>query len=205
LVDPEMTVASDAGRKRLTPVRLSSCDPSPAIPRKCVQSGAAAGPYGWQGMCSVTDLGLGVFRRVGYPRHDSMHLRKHLRAWATAWLAFQLVTFSAFVPRDCCITHNRHQAPVQQAAADDSSCTMQHGDHHAAAQPAPAQPSERECAIRGRCDGPMAVLLSVLSTFGVLADSPVLSPVLDQEGLASIARENLVSRVVPPDSPPPRS
>jgi hypothetical protein len=133
-----------------------------------------------------------------------MHLRKHLRAWATAWLAFQLVSLSAFVPRDCCAAHKTHEAPAAKAATADASCAQQHGDHHAASRPAP-QPDPSECSLRGRCDGPMAVLLSVLSTHGVLTDSPSVPPVLDRGSLAMLPRESLIGRFVPPDSPPPRS
>ena len=129
-----------------------------------------------------------------------MNLRKHLRGLATAWLAFQLVSLSAFVPRDCCAAHQAHKPPP--AAAADPSCAMQHGDHHAA-QPAP--PVRSECSLRGNCDGPMAALLSVLSTHGVLTDSPAVSPALDRGSLAMLPRESLIGRLVPPDSPPPRS
>jgi hypothetical protein len=134
-----------------------------------------------------------------------MQLRKHLRAWAMAWLAFQLVSLSAFVPRDCCAVHGKHKAPAPKAASSDASCATQHGDHHAAAAPAPVEPAGRDCALRGRCDGPMAAMLSVLSTYGVLEDSPSLSPPLDSSRLTSFTRESLVSLFTPPDSPPPRS
>jgi hypothetical protein len=133
-----------------------------------------------------------------------MHLRKHLRGWTTIWLAFQLVSLSAFVPRDCCAAHRTHKAPPQAASAD-VSCAMQHGEHHGAAVPAPEPPMSGDCSLRGRCDGPMAVLLSVLSTHGVLAGSPAVSPSFDRGSLALVARESLISRFVPPDSPPPRS
>src|SRR5690242_3804623 len=107
-----------------------------------------------------------------------MHLRKHLRGWATAWLAFQLLSFSAFVPRDCCAAHKSHN--VAPAATADESCAQQHGEHHAA--PAPAPVDDSHCALRGRCDGPMAVLLSVLSTHGLLADAPAVSPTFTHIG-----------------------
>jgi hypothetical protein len=131
-----------------------------------------------------------------------MHLRKHLRGLATAWLAFQLLSFSVFVPRDCCAAHNTHKAAAPAATADES-CVQQHGDHHAASRPAPLE--QRDCSLRGRCDGPIAVLLSVLSTHGLLADPPAISPTFAHVALAAPARENLITRFVPPDAPPPRS
>ena len=83
-------------------------------------------------------------------------LRRHLRLWVTAWIAFQAASLSAFVPRECCIAH---RMPVQEQGADESC-------HH----PQPAREESPECAMRSTCNGPLAVLAALLSPHAVLAD-----------------------------------
>src|SRR5262245_35583755 len=64
-----------------------------------------------------------------YSERETMTLfRRHLRLWVAAWLAFQVVSLSAFVPRDCCAAH---RPPAQEQAAD-AAC------HHPQQAPEPA-------------------------------------------------------------------
>ena len=50
--------------------------------------------------------------------------RRHLRLWVAAWIAFQVVSLSAFVPRDCCAAH---RPPAEEAGGRCRTC------HHAGA------------------------------------------------------------------------
>lgn len=114
--------------------------------------------------------------------------RRHLRVWVAAGLVFQVATLSAFVPRDCCEGH-RHAAEraetCHEPAADD--------------QPVP------QCTMRGSCDGPMAMLATVLSNNGVLTRTFAFLPVVESSRLAASAGERLTSQLLPPDAPPPRA
>lgn len=111
-------------------------------------------------------------------------IRRRLRLWVAAWLVVQAASLSAFVPRDCCAAHRpaSHQAP---------SC------HESA--PAP------HCSMRGECDGPMAALVTVLSNIGVLPAALTVSPDLHASPVRVRPLERLLSRLAPPDSPPPRT
>jgi hypothetical protein len=137
-------------------------------------------------------------------------LRRHLRPWVAAWLAFQLASLSAFVPRDCCAAHRRatsskhscHQntaathCPMRAAAG--AACPMHQGRHTG------ADASSEACSMRGMCNGPMAALAALLSIHGVLTDSFVTVPDLHVTDVAARTREHLITRLAPPDPPPPR-
>jgi hypothetical protein len=91
----------------------------------------------------------------------------------------------ALVPVNCCADHMPVAAP---------SCHEEQ-----------AYASDRECVMRGHCGGPMSALLSLLSAQAVLTapcrtavDTAVFETVIP-------TREQLVTRFVPPDSPPPRA
>jgi hypothetical protein len=139
-------------------------------------------------------------------------LRRHLRLLVTAWLAVQLASLSALVPRDCCSSH-RPAATVKERgchenaaatrcpmrAADGTPCPMHRDSQHA------DEGSRDMCSMRGTCKGPMAALLAQLSNVGILATSFSVLPDLRATGTISTASEDLVGRFTPPDTPPPRA
>ena len=127
--------------------------------------------------------------------------RRRLRAVATAWLLLQAASLSAIVPRDCCAAHRADAVRVARNCHQTATVEFEsHGHHHA--QP----PVNRDtCALRGACDGPMAGFLAQLSLQGVLGQPPQLSRQLIVEDYRAQTREHLTSRLVPPDSPPPRA
>ena len=116
--------------------------------------------------------------------------RRHLRLWVAAWIAFQVLSLSAFVPRDCCAAH---RLPAQEQAAD-ASC------HHP--QPAPSMP---ECTLRGECNGPLSILAALLSPHAVLVEPTRIESVALVTAPNGRRLDTPISRTTPPDSPPPRS
>jgi hypothetical protein len=117
--------------------------------------------------------------------------RRHLRLWVAAWIAFQVVSLSAFVPRDCCAAHR----PPAEAQAADPVC------HH----PQPAPEPAPECALGGGCNGPLSILAALLSPHAVLVEPTGVESLT----LATVSHwrplETPIARTSPPDSPPPRS
>lgn len=111
-------------------------------------------------------------------------LRRRLRLFVGIWLFFQVTSLSAFVPRDCCAAHR----PATEAA----------GHCH---QPAPPP----DCSLRGTCNVPEAVLVSLLSSPGILPSTVMETLPLDATALAVPAHERLVARLQSPDLPPPRA
>ena len=113
-----------------------------------------------------------------------MKLRQHLRAWAAISLVVQSAWVFALVPADCCAEHT----PMAAASCHEEG----------------AHATDSDCVMRGRCGGPMGALMSLLSAQAVL--TPPAHTRLDASVSTSIAetREQLISRVIPPDSPPPR-
>jgi hypothetical protein len=138
--------------------------------------------------------------------------RRHLRVWVAAWLVFQVATLSAFVPRDCCEGHrpaaersetcHEPPPPAHCATAGDegTSCPM-HGHHQQAAD----DQTVPQCTMRGSCDGPMAMLATVLSNNGILTRTFAFLPAADSSRLAASTGERLSSQLLPPDAPPPRA
>jgi hypothetical protein len=144
-------------------------------------------------------------------------LRHHLRFWVTTWLVFQVMSLSALVPRDCCAAHRlatekektcHEEAAATHASADGAHCPMpgktgetcpMHGTSHDGQTPA------RKCTMQGTCNGPMAALFVIISNHGVLTEPPQLARDLTVAVAPRPGREELVSRFVPPDSPPPRA
>jgi hypothetical protein len=140
-------------------------------------------------------------------------LRRRLRLWAVAWLVCQTALLVAFVPWDCCVAHKmtkvraerscHEPAPTAAAcpmhgAANGAACPM-HGDHAKHEKPTSS------CSMRGTCQGPMAALLSLLSNYGPLSDPFDLVPDVRFVTAVSPLQEQLVVRLTPPESPPPRA
>jgi len=140
-------------------------------------------------------------------------LRRHLQLWVAAWLVFQVASLSALVPRDCCAAHRPGatrakptchekvadtQCPMR--AADGKPCPMHRGDHNEA-----ADTSRDGCTMRGTCTGPIAALFAQLSNHGILTDQFQLLIDLHAGSTGIRTRENLITRLAPPDTPPPRA
>ena len=95
-------------------------------------------------------------------------IRRHARAWATAWLLWQTLSLLALAPRDCCAAHT-HRATARQAAAADAAACHDHAMH----QPAPVEP---ECSLRGTCNGPTLALPLTTSVATVPVPSFTVRP-----------------------------
>jgi hypothetical protein len=153
--------------------------------------------------------------------HLMAALRRRLRVWVTTWLVFQVVSLSALVPRDCCEAHraataaekstdqNCHEdAAASEPAAGDhcpmpgvsgAQCPMHGGGHDRHRAPAAG------CSMQRTCDGPMAALFVIISNQGVLTAPLVIAQDLSASIAPPAPGEDLVSRCIPPDSPPPRA
>lgn len=118
-------------------------------------------------------------------------LRQHLRLWVAAWLVFQVVSLSAFVPRDCCAAHR----PPAQEQAGDPVC------HHPQQAPEPVP----ECTLRGGCNGPLSILGALLSPHAVLVEPARIESVALAAATPSPLLETPIVRTTPADAPPPRS
>ena len=149
-------------------------------------------------------------------------LRRRLHGWVMAWMAFQVVSLSALVPRDCCEAHahkstasSPHHETVEGAhcpmrAADGKPCPMHgeaasHHDHGTVPEQSQATPTDEDCAMRGSCDGPTAGFIALLSHAGVLTESTSLPVDLDMRPTVVRVGEQVVSRLASPDPPPPRA
>jgi hypothetical protein len=135
-------------------------------------------------------------------------IRRQLRLGVMAWLVLQAASLSAFVPRDCCAAHKPGDAtPGCHEETSATVCPMRSADGTACPMHRESEPGSArgaECAMQGSCAGPMAALAALLSQHGVTPAA--LSIPLDLRTLPAAARaaEQVVSRFVPPDSPPPR-
>jgi hypothetical protein len=145
-------------------------------------------------------------------------LRRHIRFLASAWIVFQAASLSALVPRACCLAHqtslatpstdchDKAPAPHCSTPADDMTCAMHH--RHTVPPDGTEQNDRKpahECAIRGTCDGPIAALLTIFATHGVLTNSFEALPDLRSTTTARSATDQLIGLFVPPDAPPPRA
>jgi len=144
--------------------------------------------------------------------------RRHLRALAAIWLVFQATSWSALVPRACCLAHDAHldattaaagateePAPAAHCAkpAESATTASPHAGHARSARP--AESPRHECAIRGTCGGPAAALFAVISTEGILSHS-ITAPVdFLEAGTPIVDRDRLIRHFEPPDAPPPRA
>lgn len=117
-------------------------------------------------------------------------LRLRLRHWAAVWLVLQTTSLAAFVPRDCCKAHrpDRPETPAchKKAAAAHSEETPR-------------------CSMRAACQGPMAVLASLLSNHGIVPDSIGLQPELLTRLSDASPSRHVIRRLASPDTPPPRA
>jgi hypothetical protein len=127
-------------------------------------------------------------------------VRTHLRVYVAAWLIFQVAAFSSIVPRDCCAAH-RPAAKAEPACHEAAPAPPDVHAHHGTVP----ESDDDTCSMRGVCGGPMAAFLAQLSLQGVLGDRLQLVPHVVSTTVESLAREHLTSRLVPPDSPPPRA
>ena len=140
-------------------------------------------------------------------------IRRGLRLWVSLWLVCQVASLAALVPRDCCAAHRRavqtakrscHQAAAASQcpmrAADGTACPMHRGDGRHA-----DEASTDACAMRGTCSGPMGALVAQLSNQGVLPSPIPTLPALDARVAPADADPQPLSRLVAPDSPPPRA
>jgi hypothetical protein len=133
-------------------------------------------------------------------------VRRHLRVYVTAWLMFQAAALSAVVPRDCCAAHRPVAAKPAPACHEAAPVAQDVHAHHHGSVPDPGTESDADrCSLRGSCGGPMAGFLAQLSQQGVLGERSQLAPEVVSTHLESATREHLISRLVAPDSPPPRA
>lgn len=149
-------------------------------------------------------------------------VRRHLRAGTTAWLLGYAASFTALVPHDCCeahahrgaASHAEHaaaEAPCHETAAPAPAvgdhCPMPAHDATGAACPmhggAAAAPAE-DCRFTGVCNVPAAALSAVVMSAAVPVTAFTLSTPVLALAPPLLVEERLVSRVRPPDSPPPR-
>jgi hypothetical protein len=140
-------------------------------------------------------------------------IRRRLRFWVAAWLLFQVASLSALVPRACCVPH-RAAATDQEPDCHGNSAASQCPGHAGHATPCPMHTSDRHdreeqtsdrCSMRATCDGPVAAMFALLSNYGVLSESFLILPDVHADSVSLQTRENLISRLAPPDSPPPRA
>jgi hypothetical protein len=136
-----------------------------------------------------------------------MSFRRQLRTFATLALVMQSAWVLAIVPLDCCAAHETPRAkPSCHEEVAAAHCLMK--DSQGAACPMhqkgraiPDQP----CRMKSTCSGPMAGLVALLTIQGVLPDTQSFGPVLTGVPYRGQSREQLTSRFVPPESPPPRA
>jgi hypothetical protein len=122
-------------------------------------------------------------------------LRRRLRLCAAAWIAFQVGSFSAFMPWACCIAPE----PARQTDAAKPAC------HEAPSAPATAHDVDDRCAMRSGCNSPLAAILALLSNQGPLAPRAAASPDLQTGSLRLSSADVPLGRPAPPDLPPPRA
>jgi hypothetical protein len=125
-------------------------------------------------------------------------LRRNMRAFAAAWLLFQVTWLLALVPRDCCAGH--------RPAAPKVSCHESAAGTHTPTADLDARPlTPVDCRMGGACDGPMAALFALLSNHGILPDSTAIAPNVDVRRVSAVAVGHTAGRFQPPDPPPPRA
>ena len=137
--------------------------------------------------------------------------RQRLRLLSAAWILFQVTSLSTLVPRACCLAHQsasaeQQAAPHCQTPGEPESAPAMHHDHaRMHEQAAPSNAPAHECVLRGTCGGPIAALLALLSTHGVLADSIASLTDFPLAGHTVASADQLVPQFESPDSPPPRA
>ena len=139
-------------------------------------------------------------------------VRRRLRLWTAAWLAFQALSLAALVPRDCCATRETTTASAEpdchttakpaathcpMRGADGAPCPMHQGT--VAEESVPA-----DCALTGTCGDQHAALGALLWQQGVLVEALASQSPLEPGAAASSHRSHRQTRFSPPDPPPPR-
>jgi hypothetical protein len=98
-------------------------------------------------------------------------------------------------------------------AADGTPCPMHRGR---TGKTAPLQnattehrheraPAASVCRLTSTCDGPLASIFTVLSTYGVLPEATTAALSMDRGNAVEIVRDDVTGRFQPPDPPPPRA
>jgi hypothetical protein len=113
--------------------------------------------------------------------------RRRLRLCAAALLVFQAASLSAFVPRDCCAGHRVAVAQEKPLCHETD------------------RRSDDNCSLSGTCSGPMAAMVALLSNPGIPIDRFAMSPDVHPGDVVAEAHEDLISRLPPPEPPPPRA
>jgi hypothetical protein len=137
-----------------------------------------------------------------------MKVRQHLRLWTAVSLVVQSAWLFAIVPADCCAAHTPHETErscheeVQAMHCPMKDSTGAACPMHQADKP---HPSSDDCRMSGGCAGPMSALLSLLAAHAVLPETPVAVISAPAVAHPSSWAEQLASRFVPPDAPPPRA
>lgn len=119
-------------------------------------------------------------------------LRLRLRHWVALWLVVQTTSLAALVPRDCCKAHRSDP----QDRPDAPACHKKVAAH---------TDNTPTCSMRTACQGPMAVLASLLSTHGIVPDAPALQPQLPTSFVGPVVIETPLRRINSPETPPPRA
>ncbi len=121
-------------------------------------------------------------------------LRLRLRHWVALWLVLQTTSLAALVPRDCCKAHRQdRQERTDAPACHKKVATAAHTDN------------TPKCSMRAVCQGPMAILASLLPTHGIVPDAPSLEPQLPTGVVGTVVIETPLRRINSPDTPPPRA
>jgi hypothetical protein len=100
------------------------------------------------------------------------------------------------VPAD---SHDHHDGHEQAAV------TPAPADHESHEPPVPESPAEDLCTLGGTCSAPANALAVILSNHGVVPAATLLPGNTDRAPAPLRLDEHLTSRLVAPDSPPPRA
>jgi hypothetical protein len=114
-------------------------------------------------------------------------LRRSLGRWVTACLLLQAASLTALLPRDCCRAHAHDREEASKPSCHTS-----------------VEKAEDRCALRGTCDGPMSAMIAQLSQVGVIPATAGLPADDVRPSLLAVESESSSSRLLSPDSPPPR-
>ena len=99
-------------------------------------------------------------------------------------------------------SHADHDGPAHHQATEPDPAASGHASHPTAA---PATAPTGECALGGTCTAPMTALAVILSNHGVVPASTLLPANANRAPAPPDHHEHLISRLIAPDSPPPRA
>jgi hypothetical protein len=97
-----------------------------------------------------------------------------------------------------------HETAVGQPAISASSA-HEHASHAPARQDQASRDSGDRCRVVGTCSAPMTALAVILSNHGVVPAGIQLPADADRAGAPLPRHEHVTSRLIPPNSPPPRA